>query len=81
MGGLPKDAEAKKALAALCDEFGWTYTEASSHAHPAGTLRCTERSRMGCQIQVASTGRNTARALWRAASRCSHGCKPTRRQW
>lgn len=81
MGGLPKDAEAKKALFALRDEFKWTYTEASAHAHPAGTLRCKEKSRMGCQIQVASTGNNTARAIWRIAMRCTHGSAPTRRQW
>lgn len=81
VGGLPKDAEARKALAVLCSEFDWTYTEANSRAHPAGTLRCSESSRMGCTIQVNSTARNTARALWRMALKCTHGCAPIRRQW
>lgn len=81
MGGLPDDPDAKKALDALCREFGWEYTETGPRSHPAGFLLCGEHSRDGCRINVASTGQNTAKKMWRKALRCSHGYRPTRRHW
>lgn len=82
MGGMPKGSDAKKCVDALCDEFGWTYHPSKGgRAHPAGALYCSEHSTEGCRINVASTGNNTARKVWAAARRCTHGCKPTRNQW
>ena len=79
MGGWPKDGDAKKAIKALVKEFDWTYDTDSpgGSAHPAGFLTCED----GCRTAVYSTGRNTARALWRVARKCVHGHAPDRLQW
>ncbi len=82
VGGLPSGSDEKKCIRALCNEFNWEYVATpGGRAHPVGQLLCTERSRDGCQINVYGTGNNTARALWRAAKKCTHGCRPDRRQW
>jgi hypothetical protein len=82
MGGLPKGSDAKKSVETLCDEFGWVYDpNPSSSSHVAGTLKCSEHSRAGCQIKVYSTGRDTAKAVWNQARKCTHGQAPNRKQW
>ena len=78
VGGLPKDAEAKKCIKVLRKEFGWDYDdEVGSSAHIVGFLFCGG----GCRIPVNGTANNTARALWRAARKCPHNHGPTRLQW
>lgn len=75
MGGWPKDPDARKAIRALKSDFDWTYdTSVGKSAHRAGRLLCGA----GCDVTVYSTARNTARALWRAARRCTHGHAPDR---
>lgn len=82
MGGWPKDGDAKKCIDALEREFHWRYETADGRAaHVAGILYCSEASRDGCRVRVASTGQNTAKKVWQAAGRCAHGCAPTRRHW
>lgn len=82
VGGWPSDNDARKSIEALVADFSWTYQETEGgHSHPVGALLCSERSRLGCRINVYGTGHNTARKLWRAAKRCSHGCAPNRSQW
>lgn len=79
MGGAwPKDKDARKVIAVLEDDFGWTYdTDVGSSAHGIGYLRCGE----GCRPVVYGTAHNTARTLWRLARKCSHGHAPDRRSW
>lgn len=78
MGGWPKDADAKKAIKALEKDFAWVYdTEVGKSAHKVGTLICGQ----GCKVSVNGTARNTARALWKLARKCSHGKGPDRPQW
>lgn len=82
MGGLPSDGDARKCIQALRSEFGWEYHETKgARAHPAGYLHCKEHSRDGCRINVAGTGKNTAKKIWAAARRCSHKCAPNRAHW
>lgn len=76
MGGLPNDKDAKKVIRSLEANHGWVYdTDVGSSAHRCGDLQCG----FGCKIKVFSTGNNTARALWSAARRCSHGRAPDTR--
>lgn len=78
MGGWPNDPEAKKCIRVLEKEFRWSYsTDVGNSAHHTGLLMC-ER---GCLIKVNGTGKNTARALWNLAKKCTHGRAPNRRQW
>lgn len=80
MGGWPNDSEAKKCLHTLEDEFGWSYHFAGPRAHPAGFLVCSS-GELRCRIVVYGTAKNSARAIWKQASKCAHGCAPDRRQW
>ena len=82
VGGWPKDAEARKAIQALCDDFGWRYEPAKGRsAHGVGTVMCPEPSRDGCRHTVNGTASNTARALWKLAKQCPHGARPDRNHW
>lgn len=80
MGGRPRGSDARACLRALEHEFNWTYTEAAPRAHPAGFLTCTADERP-CKIIVYGTANNSARAIWKHALKCTHGCSPDRRQW
>jgi hypothetical protein len=78
VGGWPKDGDAKKCIKALSSDFGWDYdTSVGKSAHITGKLLCGD----GCRISVMSTGNNTARAVWKASRRCTHGKAPDRAQW
>lgn len=77
MGGWPKDPDAKKAIAALEADFGWTYsTDVGKSSHTTGKLLCPGDCK---PISVYATSKNPARALWSAAKRCPHGGAPDRR--
>ena len=76
MGGWPNDTDAKKAIRALVKTYGWIYdTDVGKSAHHTGSLLCGD----GCRTPVFSTGRNTGRALWTFALRCTHGHRPSTR--
>jgi hypothetical protein len=82
VGGLPKDSDAKYCIETLVKDFGWTYKETTGrNSHPAGFLLCSENNREGCRINVASTGQNTAKKMWRRAKACTHGDAPNRSHW
>jgi hypothetical protein len=78
MGGWPNNPEAKRCIRVLQREFGWDYdTDIGSAAHRVGDLYCGG----GCRIWVTGTGKNSARAIWSTARKCSHGHAPTRQHW
>ncbi|RPE77800.1 hypothetical protein EDF39_0461 [Frondihabitans sp. PhB161] len=78
MGGYPQDADAKKAIKALRKDFQWIYDDnVGSSAHICGWLLCRD----GCRMRVFSTARNSARAIWSGARKCTHGHAPTRPHW